>query len=253
MKFQLNFAWHGFTQIRKNSTFYEEFNFILKFHLIQSFGFQSESDFDIEENVIQREYLYGLQQIQQHLNFSLLQLTQTEHDFALNTTNLIIHYGENLSHLTDELFRRYGFIADIKNLVLFVKNVRARLKENITRSIKQFSTQKISRMNSKLYQKFLANLYSMLNNHIDRIAKAVDSRYDLMECWDSYKAIYLQIGLEATSEISVSVIGEIKRLRSDFRVLSRRITIEINRTLKLLDRQHESPFVERLRASYFVS
>lgn len=203
--------------------------------------------------MIQKEYLYGLQQIQQHLNFSLLQLTQTEHDFALNTTNLIIHYGENLSYLTDELFKRDGFIADIKNLYRFVTNVRARLKQNISRSIRQFSTQKISRMNFKLYQKFLANLYGMLNNHIERIVRAVNTRYDLMVCWDSYKAIYLQIGLEATSEISVSMVGEIKRLRSDFRVLNHKITTEINRTLKLLDRQHESPFVERLRASYFVS
>jgi hypothetical protein len=108
-------------------------------------------------------------------------------------------------------------------------------------------------MNFKLYQKFLANLYAMLNNHIDRIVNAVNTRYDLMECWDSYKAIYLQIGLEATSEISVSMVSEIKRLRNDFKILKSKILTEINRTLKLLDKQHESPFVERLRASYFVS
>lgn len=203
--------------------------------------------------MIQKEYLFGLQQIQQQLNFSLLQLTRTEHDFALNTTNLIIHYGENLSKLTNELFERDGFIADIKNLYRFVTNVRARLKFNISRSIRQFSTQKISRMNFKLYQKFLANLYAMLNNHIDRIVNAVNTRYDLMDCWDSYKAIYLQIGLEATSEISVSMVAEIKRLRNDFKIIKSKILAEINRTLKLLDKQHESPFVERMRAAYFVS
>lgn len=203
--------------------------------------------------MIQKEYLFGLQQIQQQLNFSLLQLTRTEHDFALNTTNLIIHYGENLSKLTNELFERDGFIADIKNLYRFVTNVRARLKFNISRSIRQFSTQKISRMNLKLYQKFLANLYAMLNNHIDRIVNAVNTRYDLMECWDSYKAIYLQIGLEATSEISVSIVSEIKRLRNDFKILKSKILLEINRSSKLMDKQHESPFVERLRAAYFVS
>lgn len=203
--------------------------------------------------MIQKEYLFGLQQIQQQLNTSLLQLTRTEHDFALNTTNLIINYGESLAKLTNELFERDGFIADIKTLTTFVRNVRARLKFNISRSIRHFSTQRISRMNFKLYQKFLANLYAMLNNHIDRIVNAVNTRYDLMECWDSYKAIYLQIGLEATSEISISLYSEIKRLRNDFKLIKSKILAEMSRMLKLLDKQHDSPFVERLRTAYFVS
>lgn len=194
-----------------------------------------------------------MQQIQQQLNNSLFQLTHTEHNFASNTTNLIIHYAESLSQLTNELFKRDGFIADVKNLYRFVTIVRARLKLNIARSMKQFSTQKIARINFKFHQKFLTELYEMLNSHIDSIVSAVDARWDLMECWDNYKAIYLQIGLEATNEISVSIVTEIKRFQSDFKILRQKITLEINRTTRLLDKQHESPFIERLRVKYFVS
>lgn len=211
-------------------------------------------DFDVlQENVIQKEYSFGLQQIQQQLNISLRQLTHTEQNFALNTTNLIINYGESLSRLTNELFKRDGFIADVKNLYRFVMTVRARLKFGIAASIRQFSTQKISRINFKLYQKFLAELYDMLNTHIDSIVLAVDTRWELMECWDSYKVIYLQIGLEATSEISASMVLEIRRLRNDFRILRHKITSEINRTMRLLNKKHTSPFMERLRVKYFVS
>lgn len=211
-------------------------------------------DFNVwQENVIQKEYSFGLQQIHQQMNISLRQLTHAEQNFALNTTNLIISYGENLSLLTNELFKRDGFIADVKNLYRFVMSVRARLKHGIASSIRQFSTQKISKINLKLYQKFLGELYDILDIHIDRIILAVDTRWELMECWDSYKAIYLQIGLEATSEISVSMVVEIKRLRNAFKILRQKITSEINRTMRLLSKKHSSPFIERLRVKYFVS
>lgn len=180
-------------------------------------------------------------------------MTYVEQNFAINTTNLIIHYGESLSQLTNELFKRDGFIADVKNLYRFVTNVRARLKHNIAQSIKQFSTQKISRINFKFYQKFIAELYEMLNLHIESIVKAVDARWELMECWDNYKAIYFQIGLEATNDISISISNEIKRLRNDYKLLRQKISSENYRFVKLLHKQYNSPFIERLRMRYFVS
>lgn len=211
------------------------------------------NELDIGANVIQSEYSFGLQQIQRQLNISLQRLTYAEHNFALNTTNLIIQYAESLSLLTSELFKRDGFIADVRNLYRFVTSVRTRLKINIARSIRQFSTQKISRINAKMHHKFIAELTDMLSTHIDRIAMSVDVGYETIECWDSYKAIYFQIGLEATNEISTWMAAEGKRLWSDFKSLKQKISVETGRIMKLLDKQHDSPFIERLRASYYVS
>ncbi|KAG5678360.1 hypothetical protein PVAND_008042 [Polypedilum vanderplanki] len=203
-------------------------------------------------NVIQNEYLFGLKQIQEHLNLSLNVLTKTEQNFAMNITNLLILYGESWIRLTNELFERDGFIVDIKSLYKFTSNIKARIKFDISRSIKEFSSGKITYMNKKLYQNFLSNLFGILDQFIERIKMGVNYNNELIECWDYYKTIFLEIGFDATNSLSKSSFDEIERLYNSFNLVKEKILTEIKYTKHILFYEFPSPLDNRLIINLYI-
>lgn len=225
--------------------------------------------------VIQNEYLFGLSQMQEHLNVSMTLLTKTEQNFAMNITNLLILYGESWIRLTNEIFERDGFVVDIKvfslwkhyfikcqfkiiwysfqNLYKFTSNIKSRIKFDITRSIKEFSAGKITKTNVKLYQSFLAELFGILDQHIRKIQSAVTINDDLIECWDYYKTVYLEIGFDATNILSKWSILEIERLYKSFYYLNNKISTEIKITKNLLFNEITSPLDNRIMVNLYVS
>lgn len=180
-------------------------------------------------------------------------LSEKEQIFSMDITKLLIQYGENWIQLTNELFERDGFIIDIKRLYKFTSNVKDRIKHNISKLLKNVSTQKVIKDNRKLFSSFLSDLYTLLDAQIDKIKAAVNFNTELIECWDVYKTVYFEIGLEATSNLSKSSLHEIERLNNEFHHLKHKITSEIENMKNLLLRESSRPFARRISLRSFVS
>jgi hypothetical protein len=204
-------------------------------------------------NMIQTEYYFGMHYIAQQLNSTMMNLIANEQSYSMNISNLFIQYGENWIQLTNKLFERDGFIIDIKGLYKLTLNIKSKIKQGITRSLKDLSAQRITRENRKLFMGFLSLLHTKLDESMTKIKLEMKSKRFLIECWDGYKSIFLEIGLEATSELLKSSLLEIDSLRREFHKLRQKITIEFVRIRKLLLNKYSRPFENRLYLNFYVS
>jgi len=201
--------------------------------------------------MVQTEYFLAMNEIQQHLNLSMVTLTMSEEDFTQNVTNLLIQYGENWIRLTNELFERDGFVVDIKNLYRFVSNVKSRIKVNISRSLKDIRI--LIRKNMKFYQIFFKHLNNILNQYIAEIESTINENGNLIECWDSYKTVYFEIAFDACNAIYKHSNYQIKYLYNEFEGLRKKITADIKSTQTLMLKEYMEPFKNRVIIRYYVS
>ncbi|CAG9801026.1 unnamed protein product [Chironomus riparius] len=201
-------------------------------------------------NIVQTEYFLALNEIQQHLNLSMVTLTMSEEDFTQNVTNLLIQYGENWIRLTNELFERDGFVVDIKNLYRFASTIKSRIKVNISQSLKDIRI--LIRKNMKFYQIFLKHLLNILNQYVAEIESTLNDDYNLIECWDSYKTVYFEIAFDACNAIYKHSNYQIKYLNNEFEGLRKKITSDIKSTQTLMLKEYMEPFKNRVIIRYYL-
>lgn len=178
-------------------------------------------------------------------------LMKSEEDFAQNVTNLLIQCGENWIRLTNELFERDGFVVDIKSLYIFALNLKTRIKLNITRSLKDIRL--IIRQNIKFYQFFYKHLLNISNEYVAEIEAILSSDYKLVECWDDYKAVYLETAFDSCNEVHRLSSYQIKYLHFQYDELSRKVLSEIKVTRALMLKKYLEPFKNRMIVRYYVS
>jgi hypothetical protein len=204
-------------------------------------------------NVLENEFSFGIQEIYKHLNSSMLDLIQAEQNFGNNISTHAIRYSETLMRISSDLFAQHGFVLDIKKLFIFVKRINERIKLNIARSIKHFPVQRASKFNAKLSQNFIDNVATTVITQFERMSSAVNMHLYGLECWNDYKVIYLETGLNGAGKIFLLTQREIEHLDRYVRYLQQKINSEILFTASSLLKQNSSILMKRLSVNIFVS
>lgn len=219
--------------------------------IIDSFSQPTSSQFN--DNVIHREYSFGLSQFQESVDHAQANLTEAEIDFLSESLNLMVLYGERLIHQSKNLFDDYGFIVDAKRIYFFVSDVRRRIKFGINRLIDEFSANKIRKGLSRVFGLYSMNLKAVVDKEIDKILIAVNRDRDFLECWDMYKIMMFELGFEAIQELKSSSHSECGTLHQKLEVLREDVHLKSNQLVFALSARYSSVFLTRLSINTYVS
>lgn len=202
---------------------------------------------------IHSEYSYGIMKFKEELEMSLTNITETEIEFLSQNINTLILYGESLMHKSMTLFNTFGFIVDAKSVYLFVAGIRNRIKANINLLIQQQSSNDIKENLEVLYKLHIYELNAIVEKEILSIRNAVERNEELIECWDSYKVLIFELGLDVVGDMTSLSLTQSIYLMATLETMKREIMTSLSQLLSDLSRSYSSVFLTRLQLDSFVS
>jgi hypothetical protein len=220
--------------------------------LPQSFYLQSITPEGIE-SVVGQEYYYGLTQFQENVDFTESNLTHSEVEFINNNINLMVLYGESLIEKSKELFEDYAFIVDAKRVYAFVSRVRRQIKIGINQLMDKYSSNQINRKLSKIYSVYSQNLKSIVDKEIEKLEHAINQDEQVIECWDIYKVLMLELGFDAINDLKILSYDEGENLVVVFNKLRDGVSSNINQLIADLSKKHSPLFSARSKVNNYVS
>lgn len=206
------------------------------------------------QGVLESEYFFGLNQFQAIGDASQSNLTGTQIDFLSENINLLVLYAESLTKKSQELFNRYGFVINAKQLYLLVFAVRQRTIDNINHLMIEHSANQIRRNLSKIYQKFSEELKSVFDKEILKIRSAAKIDEDALDCWDSYKIPLFELGYDVVSALELSALNEAENLMRKLDEARQNVSSAINQIITDLSMTPSTAiFPARSRTNTYVS
>jgi hypothetical protein len=219
---------------------------------LKSLFFQSLTP-GISENIVAREYFFGLTKFQENVDLSQANLTKTEIEFINNNINLMVIFGESLIQKSKELFEDYAFIVDAKRVYLFVSRARRQIKNGINQLIGKYSSTQINRKISKIYLIFSQNLKAIVDKEIEKIENAVDRDENIIKCWDVYKVLMLELGFDVINDLQILAFDEGENLITIFNKMRDEVSSKINQLIADLSKKHSPLFSARFKVNAYVS
>lgn len=192
-------------------------------------------------------------QFQENVDLSEANLTSTEIEFINNNINLMVLYGESLIQKSKELFEDYAFIVDAKKVYAFVSRVRRQIKNGINELMLKYSSNQINRKLSKIYFVFSKNLKEIVDKEIEKIENAVNRNENIIECWDVYKVLMLELGFDAINDLKILSFDEGENLVTAFNKMRDEVTSKINQLITDLSMKHSPLFSARFKVNAYVS
>ena len=205
------------------------------------------------DSVVAQEYYFGLSQFQENVNLSEANLTLNEIDFINNNINLMVVYGERLILKSKELFEDYAFIVDAKRVYTFVSRVRRQIKIGINQLMEKYSSNQINRKLSKIYSIYSENLKAIVDKEIEKLEYAVNQDEQVIECWDIYKVLMLELGFDAINDLKILSYDEGENLVLVFNSLRDGVSSNINQLIEDLSKKHSPLFSARSKVNNYVS
>lgn len=206
------------------------------------------------QGVLESEYFFGLNQFQAIGDASQSNLTGTQIDFLSENINLLVLYAESLTNKSQELFNRYGFVINAKQLYSLVFAVRQRTVDNINHLMIENSANQIRRNLSKIYQKFSEELKSVFDKEILKIRSAAKIDEDALDCWDSYKIPLFELGYDVVSALELSALNEAENLMRKLDEARQNVSSAINQIITDLSMTPSTAiFPARSRTNTYVS
>ncbi|CRL03433.1 CLUMA_CG016198, isoform A [Clunio marinus] len=195
---------------------------------------------DSAGDVIEREYFYGLSQFQDSLEAIQSEISVAEIDFLSQWKNLITIYEENLSTLSKQLFENHGFIVDAKHVYLFVLQVKNRIKDEMKRLMENFTSDNINESLTETYQSFINNLRKISEKEILKFQDPNNRNDDnmLLECWDSFKILLLDLGLNTINDLKSSSLAERENLMKNIYEVSQDASSNYDKLIDVLSKSH---------------
>jgi len=167
--------------------------------------------------IIDHEYSFGLSHFQEALDRSLTNLSSCEIAFLSTNINLLIYFGDAMMQQASALFNNYGLIVDAKHVYWFVVGIRDRIRLGISGLLLNQSADQIKMRVNKLYRTYTFNLKTIVQTDVDSFIRAVQSNEDLLECWESYKVLIFELGLDTIGEFTSVVRNARGKVQSDAR------------------------------------
>lgn len=180
-------------------------------------------------------------------------MTATEVEFINNNINLLVLYGESLIEKSKELFEDYAFIVDAKRVYAFVSRVRRQIKNGINQLMEKYSSNLINRKLSKIFYIFSKDLKEIVDKEIEKIESAVNRDENIIECWDVYKVLMLELGFDAINDLRILSFDQAENLVSVFNKMRDDVTTNINQLIADLSKKHSPLFSARFKVNAYVS
>lgn len=192
-------------------------------------------------------------QFQENVDLSKSNLTKTEVAFINDNINLLVLYGKSLIQKSEELFEKYAFIVDAKRVYAFVSKVRRQIKTGINLLMEKYSSNQINRKLSKIYFVFSRNLKEIVDKEIEKIGSAVNRDETIIQCWDVYKVLMLELGFDAINDLRILSFDEGETLVKTFNEMRDEVTSKINQLIGDLSKKHSPLFSARFKVNAYVS
>lgn len=165
----------------------------------------------------------------------------------------MVVYGERLIEKSKELFEDYAFIVDAKRVYSFVARVRRQIKIGINRLMEKYSSNQINRRISKIYSKYSQNLKTIVDKEIEKLEHAIYQDEQVLECWEIYKVVMLELGFDAINDLKILSYDEGENLLIVFNDMRDGVSSNINQLIADLSKKHSPLFTARSKVNNYVS